>query len=163
MPCIESAWGSVCKSECQKAVAESLDVYKQRLEQAVAQGETLDDALNHRLLAEIEQHFRQLAVGEELENFLERMAKESSVIFQQIQQRQLNQMKKQFTATIQPVLVKFDRKLQELSSAEDIGSYLSQLKEELELATVEIHLPSKGLLILQTLFDQQKKAYLSII
>jgi hypothetical protein len=69
VPCIESAWTSVCKSECKKAAQDALQLYKGKLKECLDSKGELDD-MNRLYLKDLETEFRKSSVGEDVEPFL---------------------------------------------------------------------------------------------
>jgi len=77
VPCIESAWTSVCKDECQRASSESITYLKHSLAElvksdgsSVLSSEEVKDRFD-QLLKEALDYFAQKAVGDEHSHFLE--------------------------------------------------------------------------------------------
>jgi hypothetical protein len=84
VPCIESAWTSVCKSECQKAAQDALTTYKKKLKECLdnnANGQL--EETNRTLLKELETEFQKGSVGEDAEPFLQQLQKEAAQCFKQ--------------------------------------------------------------------------------
>ena len=89
VPNIESAWTSICQSECQKYLVESVNQYEteisQRYETAFPMSEK-DFSLIHQESLDLSIiHLTQNSIGEDVEVYLSRLKEETTKIFSRIE------------------------------------------------------------------------------
>ena len=72
VPCIENAWTYVCRNENQRASLEAINIYEYELgdllKAGIPQAKELKEA-HLKLQAKALRHFREKAIGDELEQF----------------------------------------------------------------------------------------------
>ena len=169
VPCIEEAWTSVCKNECQRGVTDALNHYKESLASSLSDNNITSveilKKLHTQTLEAAKSRFKDKAIGESIEQYENEINDQINKQFAQIKKRFADKFMKDCDKLIQPSIQELERELryQKVDTEQDLYARIENIKEEFYTKTKSIDFKEKETMILGICNDLLKKGSQSLL